>query len=76
MHSSNTLHNFILADDLVIHPVPLSVKRHELNEAHLDTLIAAELSEIKDLIIIDTAFNHCVDLDARKSCVAGGFNTG
>ena len=67
MNFGNLLHDFILADNFVAQPMTFSIKRHELNETHFNALGSPKFGEIKNLIVVDSTFNDCVDLDARET---------
>ena len=39
--------DLVLGDDLVVDPVTGRVERHELDEAHLDVVVATEAGEVE-----------------------------
>ena len=61
------LDDLVLTDDLVVHPVTLGVERHELDEAHLDVLLASECGEVDDLVVVDAPLDDRVDLDRGEA---------
>ena len=65
------LDDLVLTDDLVVHPVTVGVERHELDEAHLDAAAAAVVGERDDLVVVDAALDHGVDLDRVESGLLG-----
>ena len=58
--------DLVLADHLVVQPVAGGVERHELDEPHLDVVVAAEPGEVDDLVVVDTALDDGVDLHRRE----------
>ena len=49
----------------------VGVERHELDEAHLDVVVATELGEVDDLVVVDAALDDGVDLDRREAGLLG-----
>ena len=44
-------------------PLVGRVERHELDEPHLDALVATEAGEVDQLVVVGAAFDDGVDLD-------------
>ena len=62
--------------DLVAAPLPLRIEGHELDEAHPDTLAAAEARELDDLLVVDAAHDDRIHLHRRESRVERGVDAG
>ncbi len=50
------------------------VERHELDEAHLDVVIAPEAGEVDDLVVVDAALHDGIDLDRLEAGLLGGLD--
>src|SRR6202140_1944119 len=59
---SHARKNFIQGDYDYWRPNAIFFERHELDEAHHHMFFARELSEVGDLIFIESAQQHAVDL--------------
>ena len=59
--------DLVLRHDLSVDPVPTCVEGHELDEAHLDTVVASETCKVDDLVVVDTTLYDSVDLDRREA---------
>ena len=74
MHRRDALDDLVLADHLVVHPVSLGVEGHELDETDLDALGAPEVRQVEDLVVVHTALDDRVDLDAAETGGDGGID--
>ena len=55
--------------------MPFGVERHELNETNLDTFRSPEFGEVENLVVVHTAFDDRVDLDAGEAGRNGGVDS-
>ena len=53
VHGGDAADDLVLADDRPAGPPARGVERHELDEAHLDAVLAAERGEVDDLVVVD-----------------------
>src|SRR5438128_631134 len=73
-HGIDALEDLACGNNLVVTPLPLRVERHELDEAHADTLLATETREVDDLVVVDPAHDDGVDLDRRQTGMERGID--
>ena len=62
--------------DLVGAPGAGGVERHELDEAHTHATLAAVGGEVDDLVVVDAAHDHAVDLHRVEAGVERGVDPG
>ena len=48
-------------------PPAAGIERHELDEAHLDTLLASERGQVDKLVVVHTPLDHGIDLHRIES---------
>ena len=61
-------------DDDLRRPEAAFFKRHELDEAHDDMFFAGEARKAFNLVVVEAAQQHAVDLERREPGGAGGAN--
>ena len=59
--------DFAAGDDVLALPRAAGIERHEFDEAHRERLVARELGERFDFVIVEVANDDGVDLDGREA---------
>src|SRR4051812_5781640 len=67
-------HDFIERDYHFGVPDAIFLERHEFDEAHYQTLLARELRELDDLILVEAAQQHAIYLHGIETCSLGRAN--
>src|SRR5271165_2292334 len=69
---SHASHDLIQRYDDLGRPHTIFFQRHELDEADGDALFAREAAEGGNLVVVESAQQHAVDLDRTKPCLLRG----
>src|SRR5678815_3939472 len=64
--------HFVAGYDVLPRETAHLANGHELDEAHVPRMIEREPREVFDLIVVDGAHDHDVDLDRRDACTLRG----
>src|SRR5258706_11235571 len=68
--------NFVQRDNDFGRPDAIFFERHEFDETHDDVFFAREDAEGNDLVFVESAEQHTIDLHRIETGTAGGANAG
>ena len=66
-----TLENLVTGHDTFPRQLSHLSDRHQLDESYVPIMFESEMREIRNLVVVDAAHDHDVELDRRQSCALG-----